>query len=137
MDFANVNSPIPGFSTKIIPALLTAEDFWFFCDLYLQFIGPISLWNKSIDLRLFLKCNFLTVFEAIEVFNIIRWWDDRSIIWWSNYYFDRLGIKQCNSKLVITYLKLVVWSFKEIDMKPKQPTHCFTVLFPIHQIKYK
>ena len=36
--------------------LLTAEDFWFFCDLYLQFIAPINLWNKSIDLRLFLKC---------------------------------------------------------------------------------
>ena len=36
--------------------LLTAEDFWFFCDLYLQFIASINLWNKSIDLRLFLKC---------------------------------------------------------------------------------
>ena len=37
-------------------ALLTAEDFWFLCDLYLQFIAPINLLNKSIDLRLFLKC---------------------------------------------------------------------------------
>ena len=27
----------------------------FFCDLYLQFITPINLWNKCIDLRLFLK----------------------------------------------------------------------------------
>ena len=36
-------------------ALLTAEDFWFFCDLYLQFIAPINLWNKCIDLRLFSK----------------------------------------------------------------------------------
>jgi hypothetical protein len=35
---------------------LTAEDFCFFCDLYLQFIAPINLWNKLIDLRLFLKC---------------------------------------------------------------------------------
>ena len=34
---------------------LTAEDFWFFCDLYLQFIAPINLWNKCIDLRLFSK----------------------------------------------------------------------------------
>jgi hypothetical protein len=37
-------------------SLVTAEDFWFFCDLYLQFIAPINLWNKCIDLRLFLKC---------------------------------------------------------------------------------
>ena len=36
--------------------LLTAEDFWFFWDLFLQFIAPINLWNKCIDLRLFLKC---------------------------------------------------------------------------------
>ena len=39
-----------------LSSLLTAEDFCFFCDLYLQFIAPINLWNKSIDLRLFLKC---------------------------------------------------------------------------------
>ena len=37
-------------------SLLTVEDFWFKCDLYLQFIAPINLWNKCIDLRLFLKC---------------------------------------------------------------------------------
>ena len=36
-------------------SLLTAEDFWFFCDLYLQFIAPIKLWSKCIDLRLFSK----------------------------------------------------------------------------------
>ena len=30
--------------------LLTAEDVWFFCDLYLKFIPPINIWN---DLRLF------------------------------------------------------------------------------------
>ena len=30
--------------------------FGFFCDLYLQFTAPINLLNKSIDLRLFLKC---------------------------------------------------------------------------------
>ena len=30
--------------------------FGFFCDLYLQFIAPIKIWNKCIDLRLFLKC---------------------------------------------------------------------------------
>ena len=34
-------------------SLLTAEDFWVFCDLYLQFIALINLWNKCIDLRLF------------------------------------------------------------------------------------
>ena len=27
----------------------------FFCDFYLQFIAPIKLWNKCIDLRLFSK----------------------------------------------------------------------------------
>ena len=27
-----------------------------FCNLYLQFIAPINLWNKYIDLRLFSKC---------------------------------------------------------------------------------
>ena len=36
-------------------SLLTAEDFWFFCDLYQQVIAPINLWNKCIDLRLFSK----------------------------------------------------------------------------------
>ena len=33
-----------------------AKDFWYFCEIYLQFIAPIDLWNKCIDLRLFLKC---------------------------------------------------------------------------------
>ena len=28
----------------------------FFCNLYLQFIAPVNLWNKCIDLRLFFKC---------------------------------------------------------------------------------
>ena len=37
------------------PALLTAEDFLFFCDLYLQFIALINLCNKWIYLRLFMK----------------------------------------------------------------------------------
>ena len=37
-------------------SLLTADDFWFFCNLYPQFIGPIYLLNKLIDMRLFLKC---------------------------------------------------------------------------------
>ena len=32
--------------------LLTAEDVWFFCDLYLKFIPPINIWN---DLSLFSK----------------------------------------------------------------------------------
>ena len=36
---------------------LAAQDFWFLCDLYLQFITPINLWNKCIDLRLFSKFN--------------------------------------------------------------------------------
>ena len=44
------------FLNSYADSLLTAEDFWFFCDLYLQFIAPINLWNKCIDLRLFLKC---------------------------------------------------------------------------------
>ena len=37
-------------------ALLTAEDIWFKCDLYLQFIPPINIWNIWINLRPFLKC---------------------------------------------------------------------------------
>ena len=37
-------------------ALLTAEDIWFKCDLYLQFIPPITLWKICIDLRTFSKC---------------------------------------------------------------------------------
>ena len=41
---------------NLIFSLLTAEDFCFFCDLCLQFIASINLWNKCIDLRLFLKC---------------------------------------------------------------------------------
>ena len=36
--------------------LLTTEDFWFKCNLYLQLIPPINLWNKCIDLKLFSKC---------------------------------------------------------------------------------
>ena len=30
--------------------------FGFFCDLYLQFIALINLWNKFIDLRILSKC---------------------------------------------------------------------------------
>ena len=37
-------------------ALLTAEDIWFKCDLYLQFIPPTNLWKICIDLRPFSKC---------------------------------------------------------------------------------
>ena len=37
-------------------SLLTAEDIWFKCDLYLQFIPPITLWKICIDLRPFSKC---------------------------------------------------------------------------------
>ena len=36
--------------------LLTAEDIWFKCDLYLQFVPPITLWKICIDLRPFSKC---------------------------------------------------------------------------------
>ena len=39
-----------------LPSLLTAEDIWFKCDLYLQFIPSINIWNIWIDLRPFLKC---------------------------------------------------------------------------------
>ena len=35
---------------------LTAEEVWCFCNLYLQFIPPINIWKKFIDLRLFSKC---------------------------------------------------------------------------------
>ena len=35
--------------------LLTAEDIWFKCDLYLRFIPPINIWNICVDLRPFLK----------------------------------------------------------------------------------
>ena len=35
--------------------LLTAEDIWFKCDLYLRFIPLINLWRIWVDLRLFLK----------------------------------------------------------------------------------
>ena len=50
--------------------------FGFFCDLYLQFIAPINLWNKCIDLRLFLNMQGRAVFEAIEVkgWSILRLW---------------------------------------------------------------
>ena len=37
-------------------ALLTAEDIWFKCDLYLWFVPSITNWNICIDLRPFLKC---------------------------------------------------------------------------------
>ena len=36
--------------------LLTPEDIWFKCDLYLRFIPPINLWKICIDLRPFSKC---------------------------------------------------------------------------------
>ena len=39
----------------VMTALLTAENIWFFCNLYLQFIAPINFWNKRIDWRLFSK----------------------------------------------------------------------------------
>ena len=42
---------------KRIQSLLTAEDIWFKCDLYLWFIPPINIWKICIDLRPFLKCN--------------------------------------------------------------------------------
>ena len=32
---------------------LTAEEVWCFCNLYLQFLPPINIWKKFIDLRLF------------------------------------------------------------------------------------
>ena len=35
--------------------LLTAEDIWFKCDLYLRFIPPITLWKICIDMRPFSK----------------------------------------------------------------------------------
>ena len=37
-------------------SLLTPEDIWFRCDLYLRFIPPINLWKICIDLRPFSKC---------------------------------------------------------------------------------
>ena len=56
--------------------LLTAEDFWFFCDLYLQFKAPINLWNKCIDLRLFFKC------KVGPFLRPLRSKDDRCWILW-------------------------------------------------------
>ena len=44
------------FFILVCTSLLTAEVFWLLCDLYLRFIPPINLWNKCIDLRLFLEC---------------------------------------------------------------------------------
>ena len=41
---------------SLIKSLLTAECIWFKCDLYLQFIPPINIWNIWNDLRPFLKC---------------------------------------------------------------------------------
>ena len=38
------------------PPLLTPEDIWFKCDLYLQFIPPINLWKICSDFRPFSKC---------------------------------------------------------------------------------
>ena len=35
--------------------LLTAEDIWFKCDLYLRYIPSINLWKICIDLRPFSK----------------------------------------------------------------------------------
>ena len=47
-------------------SLLTAEDFCFLCDLYLQFIAPMNLWNKCIELRLFLKCKVGPVLRPLR-----------------------------------------------------------------------
>ena len=43
-------------SSELSGPLLTAEDIWFKCDLYLRFIPPITLWKICIDLRPFSKC---------------------------------------------------------------------------------
>ena len=37
-------------------SLLTAEDIWFKCNLYLRFIPSINLWKICIDLRPLSKC---------------------------------------------------------------------------------
>ena len=55
-------------------SLLTTECFWFFYDLHLQFITPINLWNKCIDLRLFSK------YLHVSLLRPLRSEDDRSWI---------------------------------------------------------
>ena len=48
-------------------SLLTPEDIWFRCDLYLRFIPPINLWKICIDLRPFSKYLQLEAIEVAEV----------------------------------------------------------------------
>ena len=46
--------------------LLTAENIWFKCDLYLQFIPTINLWKVCIDLRPFSKCFRLPFWRTLR-----------------------------------------------------------------------
>ena len=41
------------FQSRQGTTLLTPEDIWFKCDLYLRFIPPINLWKICIDMRPF------------------------------------------------------------------------------------
>ena len=75
----------------------------FFCDLYLQFIAPISLWNNCIDLRLFLKCkegpflklqpqNFVIISESLAAkLNSVR----------------QTSVNMTNGSKVLIYLTLI------------------------------
>ena len=51
-------------ATTFINTLLSTEDIWFKCNLYLRFIPPITLWKICIDLRPFSK-NFRVPFSRI------------------------------------------------------------------------
>ena len=52
----NTAPHIANTTIKSDKTLLTPEDIWFKCDLYLRFIPPINLWKICIDLRPFSKC---------------------------------------------------------------------------------
>jgi hypothetical protein len=54
-DYCTKNG-VKSFLKEYSYSLLTAEDIWFKCDLYLWFIPPITLWKMCIDLRPFSKC---------------------------------------------------------------------------------
>ena len=60
--------------------LLTAEDIWFKCDLYLQFIPPITLWKICIDLRPFSKC-FCVPFSRTLRSNNLEIQNDKNSKW--------------------------------------------------------
>ena len=55
----------------------------FFCDLYLQFIAPVNLWNKCIDLSLFSKylCVLFLMSLRLPRSNILGTQKDKNSKW--------------------------------------------------------